>query len=345
VSLDLLLAAMPGDLASLRMRWARAKDWGPLFDCAHRNGVGGLLYRELAESGWQPPAALQRQIQRQLTFAELAQARFTPLVQEALGALRSAGVQAVALKGPVLAERLHPDPAWRPSSDLDLLVRRGELDRALAALEAIGFRGQGERDAAYSRKHHYQLRLDRPLTPPIELHFRLHSSFGAFVEAEEFLVRAREYRTRGGAMAWVLCPEDEFLHLAVHAAGHGFQRLVWLYELKLFLRRFPDLNWPEILSRAGTHGLGTALAFALQALRERMGVVLPEPADRIRPSRTRRLLAGPFLKLHSALPEASLASKVAGFACLAMMSDRPAAAVVFWLRRRWDLRYFPEILR
>ena len=37
-----------------------------------------------------------------------------------------------------------------------------------------------------------------------------------------------------------LAAEDEFVYLAVHAAAHGFVRLMWLYDLKLLCAKYHD---------------------------------------------------------------------------------------------------------
>ncbi|MGH7356874.1 MAG: nucleotidyltransferase family protein, partial [Candidatus Rokuibacteriota bacterium] len=61
-------------------------------------------------------------------------------LHEALDALALTGIEAIALKGPTLAEALWPVPAERPFTDLDLFVHERDRVPAVAALTAIGYR-------------------------------------------------------------------------------------------------------------------------------------------------------------------------------------------------------------
>jgi hypothetical protein len=58
---------------------------------------------------------------------------------EILTAFARAGVAVIVLKGPALASEHYPDPALRPFTDLDLLVRRHDRDRAIDVLSAVGY--------------------------------------------------------------------------------------------------------------------------------------------------------------------------------------------------------------
>ena len=77
----------------------------------------------------------------------------------------------MALKGPLLAERIYPEGALRPSVDLDLLVAENDLGRAVAALERAGWEADAGPTAVYARRHHHHLQLRREGQPPLELIF------------------------------------------------------------------------------------------------------------------------------------------------------------------------------
>jgi hypothetical protein len=225
-----------------------------------------------------PPgdAALRLRFDRLATAARLRDARNRAVLEEALAALASAGITPIALKGPVLADRLHAEPALRASTDLDLLVREADLDRAAEALGAVGFgRGDAEVDA-YQRRRHHHLHLHRPPGPDVELHFRAHSAFGVFPEAEPW-ARALTWRTGRGTPVVVLAAEDELVYLAVHAAGHLFQRAGWLLDVWLLLERHPALDWAAVADRARAYGCRRPLAYALLALRDLGAPVPPGP--------------------------------------------------------------------
>ena len=60
--------------------------------------------------------------------------------REILTELASAGIDALALKGPYLAARLYDNVGLRPTFDIDILVKPSQLARACRVLEAEDFR-------------------------------------------------------------------------------------------------------------------------------------------------------------------------------------------------------------
>ncbi|MBI3667919.1 MAG: nucleotidyltransferase family protein [Acidobacteria bacterium] len=271
-----MLAALPEDLARWGSLCAGVKDWGAIFDRAGKHGVAAVLYHYLTQLAIALPPEVETGVKQQLTAEWLAQLRMRAALEEALQALEAGGVRAVNLKGPVLAERLYEEPSLRPCSDIDFLVALADLDRATAALEAIGYQGPEWLLARYDRENTHHTHLYRADAPPLELHFRAITAFGAIVPAEELLSRAMLYRTAAGRDVWVLSPEDEAFYLALHATRHLFLNVFWLYDLKLFLRRYPDLDWPLIAERARSLRVMGALSLAWEALDRQLGVAVPE---------------------------------------------------------------------
>lgn len=90
--------------------------------------------------------------------------------------MEGAGIEAVPLKGPLLAERIYPDPGLRaPSSDLDFLVRPERLDDAVELLRGFGYRIWD--DTRWRRQlphYHYGLIPPDATMPKVELHWRIH---------------------------------------------------------------------------------------------------------------------------------------------------------------------------
>ncbi len=338
-TLRALAAAMPGDPVALRAACDRVPDWDSLVAEAERHGLAGILWRELRNAGLAPPPAAARRLDLFVSAQRLRQPRLEADLTAALGALAGAGVPGALLKGPFLGERLYGEAALRPSADLDLLVAAADLDRALAALGGAGWRLHGGPSAGWRRRHHHHLVLERPGATGVELHFRAVTGFGGALPAEDLLARAAPAEFRGRPLLR-LAPEDEVLHLAVHAAGHGLGRLVWLLDVKAFLAAHPGLGWEAVTGRARAAGLRRATAFALAAVAD-LGAPVPAAARAL--SWTRRRAAGwaagaieaprpwstaAFLALHAVLADGPLAA--AGFlsANLARVARRRAARLL-----------------
>jgi hypothetical protein len=235
----------------------------------------------------------------------------------------------------------------RLSADLDLLVASDDLDRATAALKTIGYGAAKESQARFLRKYHYHIILSRSCPPVIELHFRLSDGFGVRIAAEEFLSRAGPYRTARGAVTHILSPEDEMLHLCIHAAGHRFLRLSWLCDIKLLLLRYPNLDWTSVIARAHSIHVLAALLFTCETLQARLGVKIP--VKEALPQRIRSRIANFLLAAIARQPDSSRRSLVGKMAFTAVLCDRPGSALESLRRqlllvvRRRARRHFPSL--
>src|SRR5262245_2235445 len=207
-----------------------------LFVEAGYHGVSGVI-DPLIGSSTTALAGLKAKAARRLAIEELWQAHLQGGLQQAVRVLTAAGIDACALKGPVLGRRLYAPEFVRHCMDIDLLVSPTAFPTASSALMAAGYVPEHGVSADYALRFSHHLGFTREGSAPLELHFRAYAGFGVTVEADLLLSRARSYEVASGTTVLVPSPEDEFIYLAAHAAGHSFCRLVWLYDLKLLLRR------------------------------------------------------------------------------------------------------------
>src|SRR5439155_1490518 len=75
-------------------------------------------------------------------------------------ALAAAGIACAPLRGAALAERLYDHASARPAGDIDLLVRKTDLDAVEATLAALGFSAI-DRRPGFAREFSYTLELAR----------------------------------------------------------------------------------------------------------------------------------------------------------------------------------------
>jgi hypothetical protein len=339
--LERALASLPDDPVALA-RVLESADWDRLSTDAREHGLFTLLAHECDRNGVALPPRVRDERDRHHAIASVWHAHLLAAL-DALGEIFSiAAVPVVALKGPLLAERIYPDGALRPCVDLDLLVAEHDLERSTSALEAAGWRVETGPAATYSRQHHHHLQFRREGQPPLELHFRARVAFGGVLEAEELISSSSPGDGRGRGLK-ILEPEDEFVYLAVHAAAHGYVRLMWLYDLKLLCRRYL-IRWSRVATRARAVRMQTAVAFTCEMLRERLSVSiedLPELRLRgLRPRFARRV------QERVARHEGLLAlDRLGGLAFTSLLCDRPISGFGLWthhaahvLKRRMQRR-------
>ena len=160
-------------------------DWNRFIGLCEWHNVVPLVYRALPAAcpGAIPPAAMNRL--RSLCHNNTARALFLASeLSRILNALESCGIPAYPFKGPALSVMLYGDPARRQSKDLDILIPKERVRRAIDCLDTLGYGARtslaGNRLAAH-RRTEYELqffRRDGKLT--VELQWAVVPGFFGF---------------------------------------------------------------------------------------------------------------------------------------------------------------------
>jgi hypothetical protein len=217
-----------------------------------------------------------------------------PLLQVVLRALDDHGVDAIVLKGGALAYQVYPTPASRSMVDVDLLVPDDQVERADAALRAIGL----WTDAADYHPNHHLPPYHNPWNQrTVELHHRL------LVEPHPFRIDHAALRARArlvelaGTRARVLAPEDALFLACVHlAASHRYHLapLRTLVDVLAIATRWrAELDWERFVDLARRSRAGGAIYWPLRLARVWLGAPVPaQVLERIAPPvPLRRLVA------------------------------------------------------
>jgi hypothetical protein len=217
---------------------------------------------------------------------------------EALTALDHAGVDALLLKGPVLAQRLYREDEHRSYLDIDLLVDPQQLERAHAVLRGLGYDNDKTNYAGvddFLGVLHAESWVS--LTGcGIDLHWRLAGCDAAPAAAWRLLHDRRQTITVGGHAVSALGDDALALHVATHAAQSGPDDAKAIGDLARALERWPMQRWCAAarlaaeLSATEAFAAGLRLLAAGAALAAELG--LPEDGElswviHHRPSRPR----------------------------------------------------------
>lgn len=179
------------------------------------------------------------------------------------------------LKGRAVAEDVYPRPDMRSSVDVDVLVPPARLGEVLIALESSGFVLLDRNWPFLADAVAGELRVRAPDDELVDLHWHLVSSpqrrRWLHLPTDELLDRRRWLPSQVPA----LHPIDQLLHLVVHAASSGGNRLQWLLDIELSARRVAD--WPAVLAASRAAGLTGPLALMLERTQRALGTP-PHPA-------------------------------------------------------------------
>jgi len=238
-----------------------------------------------ALNGAVPPAAMDRL--RGLSRGNTARSLLLATeLSRILKAFETSGVPAYPFKGPALSLLLYGDPAHRQSKDLDILVPRDTLRRAMRVLEAQGYRAQGALDgarlAAHRRTEYEAAFVRRDGRLQVELQWAVVPDYFGF-DLERLGIWSRlETRAWNGCAYPVLPPEETLLMLCVHGAKHLWCKLGWVCDVAGLLASPAPPDLRRALELAARCGLQRLLLLGLLLAERLAGARLPrEISDRI----------------------------------------------------------------
>jgi hypothetical protein len=286
-----LMALLAGRDAALET-WAEA-DWHRLTVLAQRQNVAPLLYSRLKQSGVTVPSPVAERLHLLYLASTTRNLRLFHELGGILRALRAAGLAVIPLKGACLAEAVYGNVALRPMSDVDLLVKPGELARALDALGAFGYVAARAIDIETERHASRHLPpLSKPGGVTVELHWTIVKPGRSvrFGDSDLDAVWSRATpATIAGVPVHMLSPVDLLWHLCLHASvQHHFDEigLRGFWDIALVIRRYGDvIDWEQFLQRVNRSGSANGVHLALQLSEEWTGVAVPSSVMRsLRPA-------------------------------------------------------------
>jgi hypothetical protein len=196
---------------------------------------------------------------------------------ELVAELEAAGVPAILLKGPAIAAWLYHGRGVRTYGDTDLLVPPGRWDLAMATLRRLGFE-DGLGGMAHPRMESFTSHPLARAGQDVDLHCTLWGIQVPPERAWEVLSARTEPMNVGGRALSVLAPPARAMHVALHAAQHGYDEGKPVLDLELALEVLPDELWAEAaevateLGALGGFATGLRLLPAGRALAGRLGI-------------------------------------------------------------------------
>ena len=280
----------------------RGVSWPLFFELAQAHGLAPLVFHNLRTLN--VVATVPPSVWRQFEGSYYSTLGDNLLLEselfQATEQLRRRQIDFLLLKGIVLGALLYPDPALRPSADLDVMVPVTQVEKARQALEDLGYGLQPGRQLDFQLAHSYDIPYVRQAASGqgvlLELHWSLAEPELFNLDVAALWQRARTFTYNGHSLP-SLSLEDILFHLTIHIRKHRYVGLRWLVDVSEMLRSFgADLDWPYLLKLAQRTGARTLLYMTLQLAHDVMGAPVPPRAlDALRPSRMRRFLLKPFV--------------------------------------------------
>ncbi|PLT44819.1 hypothetical protein B8V81_3250 [Paenibacillus pasadenensis] len=230
--------------------WRRA--WADIRD----SFTGSQFYHLLQERGLlqEAPAWLQAELKAESERILFQNMLIRAEQKKLFRAFEQEGIPLVPLKGIRMAERFFGHFAARPTTDLDVLVRPEDLQRASALLRRLGFEDGEQLD-----DDHFHLLFnkfyDNPMFPflAVELHWSLLRSHGHETDVEALWSRTAPLN--GSPCLRELNDEDTLYHVCLHAFNHHMSSLKYIVDIAQVIDRTWDtVSYESLLARARRDG-------------------------------------------------------------------------------------------
>jgi hypothetical protein len=253
-------------------------DWDYFYCLARRHSLVPLVFRQLESIKDAVPAEVFQRFRKDFQENAARNLIFVNELTILMDRLANAGIDTIVFKGPALACALYGDLNLRRFIDLDLIVRRRDMDRAIGLLMENGYRLSRDltieqRAVLLRTQHNLQFTKGRVI---VELHWQVSSElFASTVTAEDLWKDLSTVKINGRSLK-TLSNDDLLFALCVHGSRHLWQRLAWICDIDRLIGA-GSANWLALCERASRANaermflLGPALAAGL------LGTDLPEP--------------------------------------------------------------------
>jgi len=252
-------------------------DWDRVMAVAVRQGIVTLVFYHLNSLRPYPPIPPRVLLKLEQIYraAQLLGMRQRYEYARLVDALRLAGITTILLKGLALREVIYPDPALRPSGDIDLLVPPDTVEQTEQILQGLGYIP----DDKERPRHWYRPETYHHLVPyrlpgrevQVEIHWALAPPKANLQIAIEDLWQRAIVVQAAGRPARLLSPEDLLIHLSLHALvlDRFLTRLHHLVDIAEAVRHYgPQLDWSRAITVAKRWGVQGHLYCALRAADE-----------------------------------------------------------------------------
>ena len=244
-----------------------SSDWDEVIKESARHRIIPLLYQRIRTL--RPRVAIPSNIEQELREIYLHASwkntqRYYEL-SKVLRALQDSKIPVIALKGAALAEPIYQNIALRPMCDIDLLVKREDIQRIDEVLPNLGYEdvtllsSKGNED--WIRHTNYTNGVIM-----IEFHPKIPETPGLnpWINTSPAKI--------GSADALILGAEDSLLHICLHLDYHlrtDPSALIWWCDIVKFLKHYQkDLDWDYVVQIAKKNLVEGAIHRILHTINE-----------------------------------------------------------------------------
>lgn len=260
----------------------REIDWKEFLALVRRHGVPGLTYTMLCRhAGDRLPGTI-----RDILKADHIQTAGQALRQSAellriSSFFAENSIELIVMKGVLLSQRLYGSPAIRSSTDIDLMVKLEDFDRADQLIRAAGYRCTSPGSMLTDRQKRFHRSIGQNCEYfnagngiSLEIHWRSYLSSQEQTDILWGYVRSFEW---GGVIFSTWEDDALILSLCYHGAHHEWCNLKWLSDVAVLISQDRPDDWASLLELSDRLGMRRVLAQSALLAHWLYGFPLPGP--------------------------------------------------------------------
>ena len=270
--------ATAAQLEPLGRLMARVADKDRLVHTAAREGMAGLLYKNLMQSGMLDRLNGSQAARLQSIYQDTARLNLKRIhdVKQLLRRMGDRGDRLVLLKGMVLLQRVYTDIGLREMTDIDLWVLKKDSQHLIHVLLGLGYTA----DPVYPNTFR-----KGPTTVDMHTHLlgadRIRARRMLLDKNQDRIFYAAQRIRFEGQGTRCLNPYDQVIYLGLHALKHNVDKLILLVDLKGVMAGWTVTDWRKLASRAREMGQEKTIGYITYLLDRSLGFRPPDGADRL----------------------------------------------------------------
>jgi hypothetical protein len=255
----------------------RDADLATLPEAARFHRVTGYVVRQLRRLDGVPVGVVESLTASQ-RVARAQHLRVRAALEHFCQVMADAPVPWLVVKGPVLAETVYRSADLRFYADLDVIVPAASFSDAVTFLEERGTHVLDRNWTLVRDLRAGELHFKLPMDVELDLHwhllFRRDQRQVFRIPMHEIFERQRVVQVQGVAVR-TTDAVDTLLHLSVHAAVEGGDRLGWLKDIeRVIVIEQPD--WDDVVNRARRWRVTLPALAMLSRSRTTLGAPVPD---------------------------------------------------------------------
>ncbi len=234
---------------------------------AYRHGVYSLFHRAVLRYS---PDLIDEEMNEALDYLDdgikVKNEGMTAELLRVISLLEAADIDVLSFKGPVLAQMLYGDIALRQYVDLDLLIKKEDIEKIetllisegyIAALELTPVQKEVWKKTRHDLgfKHHEK-------GIKLEMHWALlDDDYPVSIALSDVWKYPQKVRINEQNIS-TFSIEELFSYLCVHGSKHLWERLAWIKDIDVFIRT-KEIEWESLIKKAESSRLETMIELGL----------------------------------------------------------------------------------